>query len=302
VAQREDIRVPVGDGSSSLGAWLYRPDAAAGGGAAPCVVMAHGFSALRSMHLDKPAERFADAGYAVLVFDYRGFGDSDGEPQVVDVKLQAEDFAAAVAFARGLDGVVDPERIALWGTSFGGGNVVVVAARDERLAAAIAQAPFVDGLAQARAAPPRVGLRMTADGVRDALGARRGKPPRTIPVVAPPGGYAVLSNEHAWRALDWMLPEGGPWRNEVAARIALQLGRHRPVRTARRVGCPLLVQAVGNETVVAGDAGRMASAAPRGELKTYPDLDHFDVYTGEGFERVVADQLEFLRRHVPPAG
>ena len=82
-------------------AWRYRPDGA-GDRTTPCVVMAHGFSGTREDGLAPFAERFAAAGLAALVFDYRGFGDSGGEPrQWLDVRRQRQDWAAAIAFVRG---------------------------------------------------------------------------------------------------------------------------------------------------------------------------------------------------------
>lgn len=99
-------------------AWHYQPED--GDEAAPCVVMAHGFSATRELRLDAYAERFAAAGFACLVFDYRHFGASEGAPrQLLDIERQLADWRAAIAYARSLRGV-DPERIALWGSSFAG--------------------------------------------------------------------------------------------------------------------------------------------------------------------------------------
>ena len=75
---------------------------------------------MREQRLDAFAERFAAAGLAALVFDYRHFGASEGEPrQLLDVKRQLTDWRSAVAYARGLAGV-DGDRVAVWGTSFSG--------------------------------------------------------------------------------------------------------------------------------------------------------------------------------------
>ena len=88
----------------------------AGSGNTPLLVMAHGLGAVRTMRLDAYAERFSAAGYACLVFDYRNFGDSEGEPrQLLDIRMQLQDWTAAVAYARTLPGI-DPDRIGLWGT------------------------------------------------------------------------------------------------------------------------------------------------------------------------------------------
>lgn len=132
MTHREDVQFPS-DGDL-ISAWLYRP---AGGGPAPLLVMAHGLGGVRSMRLDAYAERFGAAGYACLVFDYRNFGDSEGRPrQVLDIGMQLADWAAAVAYARTLPGI-DPDRIALWGTSFAGGHVIATAARLPGIAAVV---------------------------------------------------------------------------------------------------------------------------------------------------------------------
>jgi len=304
MAARREVRIPVAD--TNLAAWLYEPSAAAGSGA-PCVVLAHGFTGVRDMHLDRPAARFAEAGIGALVFDYRHFGDSGGDPrQVVDIGHQYTDWDAAVAFAEDLDWV-DRRRIALWGTSFCGGHVIDAAVRHQRVAAVIAQAPFVDGLSQLLRTPPAIGLRLALDGVRDELGRLRGQAPRLVPVSAAPGQYAVLSDPHVWQSIPVVVPPGSTWRNEVAARVALRLAFHRPGRHTRRVRCPILMQLLDDETVLSRRA--VERAARRGrfvELKRYDELNHFDVYVGEGFERLFADQLAFLQRHLDsparPAG
>ena len=97
----------------------------------------------------------------MLLFDYRHFGASSGEPrQLVDIRRQLADWRAAIGFARGLEGV-DPRRVALWGTSFSGGHVVQVAAGDDRVAAVVSQAPFTDGLSTIRSGGVAAALRLT---------------------------------------------------------------------------------------------------------------------------------------------
>src|SRR5439155_8789479 len=108
-------------------AWLYTP---AGEGPYPVVVMAHGLGGQRRFRLDVHAERFAEAGLAALVFDYRHFGDSEGEPrQLVSIRGQLADWRAAIDFARGHH-ELDGGRLAIWGTSLAGGHVQVIAAED----------------------------------------------------------------------------------------------------------------------------------------------------------------------------
>lgn len=293
---RREVRIPVG--GAELAAWLFEPsepDTCRGA----CVVLAHGFGGVRDMQLDRPAERFAAAGIGSLVFDYRYFGDSSGQPrQVVSIKDQYEDWDAAIAFAEQLEWV-DRTRLVLWGTSFCGGHVIDAAIRHPNVAAVIAQAPFVDGLSQLLRTPPAIGLRLLLDGIRDESRRMRGAAPLLVPVSAPSGRYAVLSDPHVWQSIPVVVPPNSTWRNEVAARIALRLATHRPGRHAARVRCPMLVQVLDGETVLSKRAAeRAARRSPAGELKHYDQLNHFDVYTGDGFERLFADQLSFVKRHL----
>src|SRR3954453_11513502 len=126
--RREDIEFH--SGGNTCAAWLYRPE---GDEPHPIVVLAHGFGGVREARLWAYAERFADAGIAALVFDYRGFGGSSGEPrQLLSIPRQLDDWRAALSFARGLDGI-DPGRVAAWGTSFSGGPGLGSPAWDPRL-------------------------------------------------------------------------------------------------------------------------------------------------------------------------
>lgn len=291
---REEVRFRSGD--AECAGWLYRPASADGDVA--CVVLAHGFAGIKEARLDAYAERFAAAGYAALVFDYRHHGESGGEPRLlIDIGRQHEDWRAAIAYARGLEGV-DADRIAVWGTSFSGGHVLVIAAEDPRLAAVISQAPHMDGIATLRAAGPANLWRMTVAGLRDLASGLAGRPPRSMPVVGPPGTLAAMNSPDAEPGYKALIPHGHPWPNRFIPRAILNLPGYRPVRRARRVSAPLLVQVMSDDVVTPPEpARRAAAAAPRGELIEYPG-GHFDVYVGEPFERAVSDQIAFLDRNL----
>ncbi len=111
----------------------------------PVVVLCHGFTGVRGMVMPEVAERLNAAGYHALAFDYRNFGDSGGEPRGrIDPAEQIRDIRAAVTFAQSRP-EADPRRIALWGTSFGGGNAVVAAAHDRRVACVVANIAVMRG-------------------------------------------------------------------------------------------------------------------------------------------------------------
>jgi fermentation-respiration switch protein FrsA (DUF1100 family) len=274
---------------------LYRPDR---DGPLPLVVMAHGFSATRELRLDAYAQRFAEAGLAVLLFDYRHFGASAGEPrQLVDIKKQHQDYQAALAYVRGLDWV-DDQRLALFGSSFSGGHVLAVAAGDGRVAAVVSQCPFTDGLATA----PKLGaanlVKATAAGLRDQLGAIAGRPPRYMAAVGEPGSFAAMTTPESKPGMDALVPEQTRWENRVAARITLRLASYRPGRRASFISCPLLGCVCDEDSLTPADRTvALLSKAPLAEIKRYP-IGHFEIYVGQWWERAVADQTEFLSRHL----
>jgi uncharacterized protein len=266
----------------------------------PCVVMAHGIGATRDSGLLPFAEAFAEAGLDVLLFDYRCFGDSSGEPrQLAWPPRHRQDYRAAVDFARGIDGV-DPGRLVLWGTSWSGAHVVYVAAEDPRIAAVISQTPDLDGVQTLKRVREYAGLgqqlRLTWLGFKDALGARSGKPPLMIPTVAPPGqlgGMTTEESEPGMRAI-----AGPTWRNELTARAAFAEWTNRAITRMDRLRCPILVQIADRDSVAPAAAARAAAWRAKGrvEVREYP-CAHFDIYLGWR-ERAIADQLHFLRRHL----
>lgn len=283
-------------GGTSCAAWLYRP---AGVERPPIVVMAHGFGAIRTMRLDAYAERFAQAGYAVLVFDYRGWGDSDGRPRhVLSVPRQHEDWRAAVRYARSLDGV-DPGRVVLWGTSFAGGHVLHLAADDHELAAVVAQVPHVSGIAAARSVPLPVTVRLAWAGLRDVVRAAFGRSPHRVPSVGRPGEVAMMTSPDAWplaRRLAAHDLERFDRENLVAARIALTMASYSPGRRTARIAAPTLVQIALKDIVTPVRAAkRAAGRIPRVEVETY-DCSHFEPYLDPYFDDVVGAQVAFLRR------
>ena len=289
---------------TQLAVWHFAPvEGAGGGGKAPCIVLAQGLGGTRDQALDKFAARFAEAGFHALVFDYRHWGQSGGEPrQLLSIRRQLQDWASVIRFARCMAGV-DPARIALWGTSLSGGHVLIAAARDGRIAAVSAQAPMVDGQAASikmvEECGPGVLMSLAAHGTRDAMGALVGQRPHMVPIVGPPGTVAAMTTPDAEPGVYAMSP--GPVRNEMAARFFLRIGFYQPRLHARFVKCPLLLQICDKDLVVSIKAvEKVAKQAPNVEVRHYP-LGHFDVYVDGGFEQVVKDQVAFFDRVLKPA-
>ena len=267
-------------------------------GRLPIVVMGHGFSGTQD-RLFGNAERFAESGVSALTFDYRSFGESGGEPrQLVGIEDQLEDWRAAIRFARGLEGV-DPERIALWGSSLGGGHVVSIAAEDPRIAAVVAQIPFNGFPRRVEGRSPLDTLKLLwAMGV-DAARGRLGLSPRYIPMVGEPGEVAVTATSQAQEhKANFGETEDSLWRNEIAPRGLFGMMRYRPGRVAHRLAMPLLVCiAESDRETPEATTRQIAERAPRGELIRYPG-SHFDSYREPVRGLVLADQIAFLHKHL----
>ena len=175
---------------SRCAAWLYLPRTLA---RPPVVIMAHGFAAERTFGLEPFAERFAQAGLAVLLFDYRCFGDSGGEPRNwVSPRRHLQDWEAALTHVQSLP-AIDASRIALWGASFSGGHVIVIAARHPELCAVVAQVPFADGLALLASVPLKLMLPLGVAASHDLFRLIMRRPPFTVPVVGPPDSLAIMN-------------------------------------------------------------------------------------------------------------
>jgi dienelactone hydrolase len=287
----------------SCAAWLYRPDGVEN---PPIVVLAHGFAAFRELRLDAYAARFAQAGYAALVFDYRHWGASDGQPRrILDIAKQQADWRAAIAYARRLEDV-DTTRIVGWGSSFGGGHVLTLAARDRDFIAAIVQVPHVSGTASAFSQSPALVRRLIVAGLRDQIGAWLGREPYRVTSIGRPGDFAMMTSPGAYELVEEMA--GGEAaehmraqleaENDVAARIALRVPLYSPGRRASRIAVPTLVQLATRDDVTPyAKARKIVARIPRGEVRSY-DISHFEPYLDPHFEQIVTDQIDFLNRHV----
>ena len=303
------VRFPVGsDGDGVVGRHhAGSGDDFASAGGRPCVVMAHGLGGTRDSGLDEFAAALAAGGVDVLAFDYRHFGESDGEPrQLLSVRRQLADYRAAIAFARTLGGV-DPSRIVLWGTSFSGGHVLRLAAEHSGpgIAAVISLTPNTDGRAAMAHAVRNNGPGQLATllgrGLADAARATVKRELVTVRVTGQEGDRgAAMAAPGVYEGYTSIT--GPSWRNELTARSILAFGLYRPGRAADQIRCPVLVQIADDDLTAPPRAAEKAAEKARAEVRHYP-CDHMDVYHGGAwFERVVEHQLFFLRRHLAREG
>ena len=288
---RRDIEFRTGDGVALRG-WRYIPDS--GTAPFPTIVATHGFSAVKEMYLDRVAERFAEAGFAVLVYDHRNFGSSDGEPrQEADPWLQVRDLRDAITYAQTL-AKTDSGRVGLWGTSFSGGHVVVAAGLDWRVRCVVAQVPGLGGPRVPKGASAL--LDRLAEDRRDRM---EGKPPAMVPVVAAQGPAALATPD----AYEWFTRTGAErapaWRNEVTLRSLELMMSYRPRLYMRDVApAPLLMIVAARDSLIPVEGLREAFAEAS-EPKKLLELDcgHFDPYV-ERFEECASAATAWFREHL----
>jgi len=127
----------------NLRGWLYRPDC---NNKIPAIIMAHGYACVKELYLDKYAEIFAKAGFAVLAYDHRNFGESDIVcEQEIEPFAQVSDWREAITYMQTLP-FIDSKKIGIWGTSLAGGHVLTVGALDKRVKCIVSQVPTINGL------------------------------------------------------------------------------------------------------------------------------------------------------------
>ena len=123
---------------------LYAPEGLVSGDARAGIVLCHGYTGVKDLYLPDNARVLNDAGYVVLTFDYKGWGESEGARSRLAPWSRVADVQAALTFL-GLQDGVDAERLGIYGTSYGGTTVVWVAAIDPRVRCVVSVVGVGDG-------------------------------------------------------------------------------------------------------------------------------------------------------------
>ena len=280
--------------------WLYLPRGLAADETVPAIVMAHGFSAVKEQALPEFAERFADAGFAVLVFDYRCFGDSEGEPRCQLFPLDmVEDYRNAITWVAAQPHI-DPARIGVWGTSFSGGLAAYVGTFDRRVKAVVAQVPSLTNAETRRATDPAkwdaVGEALLQDRVaRYETGAVN-----RMKVVAPDGEPCVLPGSEPYDAFMEFKDAAPNWRDEITIESLEKVREFDPVSHLHLLApTALLVIAAENDSLlpVATVKTSYDRAADPKKLVILP-IGHFEIYQDPWLSRAADDAGAWFKTYL----
>ncbi|CAN5269128.1 alpha/beta hydrolase [soil metagenome] len=287
------------DGATLRG-WLYRPDDASG--LTPIIVMAHGFSATKELFLDDFAEVFCAAGFACLVYDHRNFGDSGGELRgEIDPWAQISGYRDAISFARSLDGI-DGERIGVWGSSYSGGHVLVVAAFDRRVKCVVSHVPAISGWGSlSRTIPAAAWPKIRAGFDADREARFRGEAPQMTPVVPErEGAEGTLTSPDAARFFLAMRERAPTWENAITRKSVEMIIEYEPGLYIDRIGdTPLLMIVAMQDVITPADLALSAFERATGPKKLVKfECGHFDPYNGPLFPENSAVQRDWFVQHL----
>ncbi|MEU5994646.1 alpha/beta hydrolase [Spirillospora sp. NPDC047418] len=292
---RTDIEFRADDGTALRG-WFFEPET--GTGPHPTIVMAHGITGVKEL-IEHVAEAFCDAGFAVLLYDHRCWGSSDGLPRRdVDPLLQVRDMRTAITFAETLT-AVDATRIGLWGTSFAGAHVLQVSATDRRVRCVVSQVPMISGHRNFAAL-------LSADAfpvLQEQLAAERrarfaGAEPVTIPVSSedPAQPHALPGARTHWYLNN--SPNAGrspDWSNEITLRSLDWALEYDVTPFVERISpTPLLMIVAANDTLTPTAIALEAfENAHQPKLLELVPGDHYSPYHDE-FDRASTAATRFF--------
>jgi cephalosporin-C deacetylase-like acetyl esterase len=298
---RKDIEFRAGDGTVLRG-WFY--EAQNTSAPAPIVVMAHGYSGVKGS-LTKYADLFSAAGLAVMLYDHRGFGSSDGAVrQEIDPHQQVADMRDAITFAQTLPGI-DPDRLGVWGSSFAGGHAITLGANDHRVKCVVAQVPMISGHETVR----RMFLANRAAKLdkmftEDRIARMKGSEPKRIPVFSTEDEVCSLPPQVSARFIKASEDEDPLWKNEVTLRSLELMGEYEPGAIIHLVDVAPILMIVGlRDTVTPADVALEAynRALEPKKLLTYPG-GHFAAYYQFFDQTSVAARDWFVQHLAADAG
>ncbi|OBD22305.1 lysophospholipase [Acinetobacter baumannii] len=262
------------------------------------IIMAHGFAGLRQFKLIQYAQRFAQAGYAVILFDYRYWGGSTGKPrEMISINSQLEDWKTMIQYASTCK-FIDNRRIVLWGTSLSGGYALSLASELKNIQAIMVQIPYVDGAETAKLYPLQRYPQALKLSSQDYMGSKMGLNPKRLPVVNQYKLCFMPTADSYYGYLSIVNPDYY-WSGEVPARVFFNLMRYRPIQLVRQINIPVLFIAAQHDSLIPIESSREAATniAPFVSYHEW-DMKHFDIYHGSWFEKAVTTQLEFLHQHI----
>jgi len=258
---------------------LYVPENA-GDKKSPVIVMAHGLSAVKEQALPEYATKFVDAGFVILAFDYRFFGESDGEPRCQLFPLEmVEDYRNAITWVSDQPGV-DASRVGIWGTSFSVGYVLYTGAFDRRVKAVVAQVPAVGSPTSRHARSPERWERDSQTMIENRIDRYRTGRVSYVKVVATAGEPCIIPGKSAYDFFVGSQQLAVNWRNQLTRESLEKIREFDNVTSVSLISpTPLMIIAAERDELIRLETVKsvMEKAGDPKELHTLP-ITHFEIY------------------------
>jgi len=278
--------------------WLYVPDDLKASVKAPTIVMANGFTGVKEQILPDFAVKFVDAGFVTMVFDYRYFGESEGEPRSQNFPLEmVDDYRNAIAWVSDQP-EVDPQRIGIWGTSFSGGLVLYVGTYDRRVKAVVSQVPMAVSPEQRRASNRENYDNMGKILLRDRIARYKTGVVNYMKVVSSEGESCVLPGKEAYD--EYMAIKQPNWRNQVTFESLEKMREFDPVSMVHMISpTPLLFIPAEKDSFFPIDLVKIVyeKAKEPKAMKTFPVL-HFEMYREPWVSKAAGEAISWYKQYL----
>jgi len=260
----------------------------------PAVILCHGFAGIKEILLPPYAEKLAANNYAVLTFDYRGFGESEGEPGRLVPTEQMTDIRNAITYMQTLS-AVDPNRIGLWGSSFGGANVIRVAALDRRVKALVVQLTFASGDRMVRGNMDDEALikfEETIQKVRERA-VTKNKLLRLNP-------DQIITDDDSKAFFAKMVVQYPQLGTKIPFATLQHIIEHNPEDAIADVTCPILIIAAGDDVVCPPSESEVLyeRAHEPKKLVVLEGCRHYDAYEGQSFDQGSEEILQWFSEYL----
>jgi len=261
----------------------------------PVIIMGNGIGLEMDFGLPVFAEEFAKKGYAVLLFDYRYYGQSDGKPRhLLFPGRQLKDWAVAVEFVQTIDNV-DADRICIWGYSFSGGHVLATAASNNKVKTFIAHMPYMDSLFIFKINGFKKTMKISFAGYKDLLFSFIGKEPINIPIAGKTDEFAIMNTPETYDGYFSLIPANSKWENEMPARSMLASCFFRPYKSIVRIKCRGLVVCGERDSITDNKLVEKCFEGKEQFELLRLSCGHFEIFKGEYFKQIVSAELRFLK-------
>jgi fermentation-respiration switch protein FrsA (DUF1100 family) len=280
--------------------WLYVPDALEAGQRAPAIVMAHGLSGVKEQGLSDFAERFVAAGFVTLVFDYRYFGDSEGEPRSQIFPLEmVEDYRNAITWVSEQT-EVDPRRIGIWGISYSGGLVLYIGTFERRVKAVVAQVPSTLNPESRRAMNPEKWDSVGEFILRDRIERYKTGVVNYMKIVAPEGESCLLPGKSAYDGYMSLKEIGPNWRNQVTLESLEKMREFDPISLIHLMTptALLLIPAENDELIPLYTVKATYKKAREPKAITVLPISHFEIYREPWLSKVTGVTANWFNKYL----